>query len=204
MSDWYDNLKNNYDFLIGFNHSLTSFNFHEKRWLKKPEGHELDSYYLTEKASWKILSGQKELHISGRVIGGCLDILICLCGTKYDKVKEYAKRYSDEKFIWYFESCDLDNPSQIRAIWQLKNAGWFDNACAFIIGRPLKNDSVFNTSYKKANYMHLKDFKVPVIIDADIGHVPPSMHVVNGAIMKVDIYENDDKTTNVKINYELK
>ena len=204
MSEWYDNLNNNYQFLTGNNTELTDFKYCEKRGLKKIPGEELASYRLTEKTCWKILSGEKELNISGRVIGGCLDILVCLCGTKFDYVKQFNERYSNEKIVWYFESCDLNNPSQIRAIWQLKNAGWFKNVGAFIIGRPIDNTSVFGTSYKKANYMHLKDFNVPVIIDADIGHVPPSIHVVNGAIMNINITTNEDKTTNVKINYELK
>ena len=201
MMEWYDNLIKNYQFLTGFNNELTNYSYCETQSLKYTPGKELSSYNLTKKTEWKILYPKtKELHLSGRIIGGCLDILVCLCGTKFDKVKEFNLRHSNEKIIWYFESCDLTNPAQIRAIWQLKNAGWFDkkNLEAIVIGRPLNSEKVFDTNYKEANLMHLKDLKVPVIIDADVGHVPPSMHIVNGANVNIDII--GDK---VNIKYKL-
>ena len=203
MKNWYKNIQDNYDFLIGKNPTLSSFEYCEPFSLKHQPNNELASYNDIKKTYWKILTKQKELNLNGRIIGGCLDILTCLCGTKFDKVKEFNARYKNEKIIWYFESCDLSNPSQIRAIWQLKNAGWFENVEAFIIGRPQDSQTVFDTNYKQANLLHLKDFGVPVIIDADIGHVAPSIHVVNGAVANILITTNQDKTTNVKIKYEL-
>jgi muramoyltetrapeptide carboxypeptidase LdcA involved in peptidoglycan recycling len=35
----------------------------------------------------------------------------------------------------------------------------------------------------------LGGLSVPVLYDADIGHVPPQMQIVNGAIGKVDFIE---------------
>ncbi|MBQ7307181.1 MAG: LD-carboxypeptidase [Clostridia bacterium] len=204
MKDWYKNICDNYEFLMGNNVELSSFKYCEPFSLKHEPNMQLASYNDIKKTHWKILTKEKQLNLQGRIIGGCLDILTFLCGTKFDKVKEFNNRYKNEKIIWYFESCDLTNPSQIRAIWQLKNAGWFQNVEAFIIGRPLNSDTVFGTNYKQANLLHLKDFKVPVIIDADIGHVAPSIHIVNGAIANISITINEDKTTNVKIKYELK
>lgn len=203
MLEWFENLTLNYKFLLGENVTLNNYEYCEIESLKRLPNNELCSYNLTKRTNWKIITKEKNLHLEGRIIGGCLDILVCLCGTKFDKVKEFNLKYKNEKIIWYFESCDLNIPSQVRAIWQLKNAGWFNNACAFIIGRPLNNEKMFDTNYKEANFLHLKDFKVPVIIDADIGHVPPSNFVVNGSIATIDI-ETINKDTKVKINYKLK
>lgn len=203
MERWYENLENNYQFLLGNNQFLNDFKYCEIESLKRIPGKSLSPYNLTQKTNWKVLTKEKNLNLKGRIIGGCLDVLVCLCGTKFDRVKEFNNRYKDEKIIWYFESCDLNLAGQIRAIWQLKNAGWFENVEAFIIGRPLVSNKMFDTNYKEANLMHLKSFNVPVIIDADIGHVPPSLHIVNGAVANIEIITNQDKTTDVKIKYDL-
>ena len=107
-------------------------------------------------------------------------------------------QYKDEKIIWYLESCDLNLPSQTRAIWQLKNAGWFKNVAGFNIGRPLNSEKMFGSDYKQANYMHLKDFNVPVVIDADFGHLPPSVHMINGAVATIKVKDGKGE-----IKYDL-
>ena len=46
-------------------------------------------------------------NISGRMIGGCLDLLVCLCGTKFDKAKDFIERYKDDGILWFIDACDL-------------------------------------------------------------------------------------------------
>ena len=198
MKPWHRVIENDYNFLRGKNEIVRSNDFYEVESIKRQPGHELSMYNCTEPVEWKILSGEKEVEIKGRLIGGCLDILTMLCGTKFDKVKEFVERYKDEKIIWYLESCDLNLPSQTRAIWQLKNAGWFKNVAGFIIGRPLNSEKMFGSDYKQANYMHLKDFNVPVVIDADFGHLPPSVHMINGAVATIKVKDGKGE-----IKYDL-
>lgn len=185
MSDWHESLKGNLKFMLGEKLTVNSFDKYEVDNLRKQPGKYLSSYNLTCQTNWINLSGEEEIQLSGRLIGGCLDILISLCGTKFDKTKEFIEKYQDDGIIWYLESCDLGVPGIIRALWQLKNAGWFKNASGFIIGRPLNKESVFDIDYKEAFYRHLKDLNVPVVIDADFGHVPPSFHIVSGALCKI-------------------
>ena len=41
-------------------------------------------------------SEKRTCDMHGRLIGGCADILTLLCGTKYDKVSEFAKKYEKD------------------------------------------------------------------------------------------------------------
>ena len=97
------------------------------------------------------------------------------------EVKDFVKRNKDKGIIWFFESCDLNVLEQLRVIWKLKNAGWFEGVKAVLIGRPLNTTPLFDYDYKQANYEHLKDLNVPVVIDLDIGHTSPNWTIVNGA-----------------------
>ena len=45
--------------------------------------------------------------MQGRLLGGCLDCLSNLAGTKYDKVAEFNEKYKEDGVIWFIESCDL-------------------------------------------------------------------------------------------------
>ena len=75
-----------------------------------------------------------EFRMNGILLGGCLDILVTQVGTRFDKVKEFKKEYKD--IIWVLEACDLNPMAIRRAMWTLREAGWFDGAKGFIIGRP--------------------------------------------------------------------
>ena len=53
--------------------------------------------------------------------------------------------------------------------------------------------------YKEANYKELRELHVPVIIDADFGHVAPRVSIINGAIANIKY----DKGK-CKIEYKLR
>jgi len=126
------------------------------------------------------------VQFEGRFLGGCLDCLINLCGTKYDKVKEFIEKYKDDGIVWFLESCELSPVSVRRAMWELKNAGWFKYAKGFIIGRPATYgmDS-FGIDHENAILEHIKDLNIPIIRDVDIGHLQPSIPIVCGSYGKV-------------------
>ena len=142
----------------------------------------------------------RPVSFSGRMLGGCLDILTILCGTKFDKVKEFNEKYSDDGIIWFLESCDLNPISITRSLWQLKEAGWFDRAAGFLIGRPMHiRDNMFGIDCREAAVRILKDLNVPVILDVDLGHLPPQIPVISGSIGKVTAGSNS-----LDITYELR
>ena len=181
MKKWHKSINENYDILCGKKVEQISYPKYEVESNRKEEGNELLGYNLTQKTTPKILSNHTKIDVSGLLIGGCLDVLSTLCGTKFDKVKNFVKRNKDKGIIWFFESCDLNILDQLRVFWKFKNAGWFEGVKAILIGRPLNTTSLFDYDYKQANYEHLKDLNVPVVIDLDIGHTSPNWTIVNGA-----------------------
>lgn len=129
---------------------------------------------------------------SGRLIGGCLDCLVNLCGTRFDKVKEFNGRYQKDGAVWFLEACDLTPMGIRRALWQLKNAGWFETAKGFLIGRPYLYDMDFmGVNRLNAVTDTLGALGVPILLDLDIGHLPPMMPLVEGAMADVESAGND-------------
>ncbi|MBO6109003.1 MAG: LD-carboxypeptidase [Eubacterium sp.] len=123
---------------------------------------------------------------SGRLIGGCLDVLNNIAGTRFDMVGRFNKKYGSEGILWYLESCDLNVMDMRRALWHLKEAGWFECASGFLIGRPMHFDEpMFGTDRHSAVTDALKDINVPIIMDLDIGHLPPMMPLINGSFSHV-------------------
>lgn len=134
----------------------------------------------------------------GRLIGGCLDCLQCICGTKADNTLNYIEKHKDEGIIFFLEACDFNSVGIIRALTQLKNAGWFKYIKGFIIGRT-KNyyDKSFGITPKKAYLSVLKELNVPMLLDIDLGHLDPSMPIRCGSYAKIE-YINK----NIKIEYK--
>lgn len=60
------------------------------------------------------------IHVSGRLIGGCMDCLVNLTGTEYDYVSEFNDKYKDDGIIWFLESCDINVFAIRRAMWQME------------------------------------------------------------------------------------
>ena len=134
---------------------------------------------------------------TGVLLGGCLDVLINICGTKYDKTKDYISKHKKDGIIFYFEACDLNPLSFRRALIQLKNAGWFENVKGFLIGRSYHyKEELFGVTAEASSLDILGDLNVPILINVDLGHLKPSLPMRNGAIATVS-YEQ----TNIKIKY---
>ena len=144
-----------------------------------------------------LYKGEKEtdsLKFSGRLIGGCMDCLINLVGTKFDRTAGFADRYGGDGIIWFLESCDLSVMSIRRALWQMENAGWFKNVSGFLIGRPLKFDDTFgDLDHYNAALAVLGKYDVPIIMDLDIGHQFPQMPIISGALANVEAADNTFK-----------
>lgn len=128
-----------------------------------------------------------EFDFSGRLIGGCMDCLVNLLGTRYDKVTEFTERYKEDGIIWFLEACDLNLMGIRRAMWQMEHAGWFKYCKGFLIGRPRLGMGVeeFGIDSYQAVCEMLYPHHVPVLMDLDIGHMPPSMPLICGSMANV-------------------
>ena len=170
----------------------------------KDEEHPFVSYNLTEKKELKLYMGEAEMNrlpnFNGRLTGGCLDCLANLVGTKYDNVANFNEKYKGEGIIWFIEACDLNPLSIRRALWNLDRAGWFKEAKGFIIGRPLaawQQDFMGMNQYNAVTGM-LGKYNVPIVMDADVGHLAPAMPLISGALVNVKC-----ESGNIEIDYDF-
>lgn len=174
--------------------ALLSYNVTEKAkyyyYLPKEEGNEYSGKLLSGDELTNDISVPEELrsglNISGRLLGGCVDILTLHVGTRTDKVAEFLEKYKDDGFIWFLECCDLDPLSMRRAFWQMREAGWFKYVKGFMIGRPLHfGEEALGVDQYNAVTDILGDVGAPIIMDLDIGHVPPMLPIVSGSVADV-------------------
>lgn len=157
----------------------------------------LGPYSLTEKTKWHSLFNEDEIHLKGRTIGGCLDVLISLVGTPYDNVKEYVNKYKEDNIIWFLEVADLNIFNYKRALWTLKEAGWFKYAKGILFGRSRATNSTLDLELYSTTKDILKDLNIPVIMDMDIGHVSPMLTMFTGGLIEVF---NSKETSTIKFN----
>lgn len=144
---------------------------------------------------------KEEIVFSGRLLGGCMDCLINLLGTKYDKTAEFVEHYKEDGIVWFLESCDLNLMSVRRAMWQMEHAGWFKYCKGFLIGRPRIGMGVeeFGIDHYQAVCEMLYDHHVPVLMDLDIGHLPPAMPLICGSMVRV---ASDGRTYRVEMELQ--
>ena len=200
MEPWHESLHDHMDLLTGKKLSFHGYDRFEKEGIRDAEN-PFAPYNVTEKTALQFVNWDKK-PFSGRFVGGCLDILANLCGTRFDHVKEFNEKYQDNGIIFFLEACDLNVFSIRRALWELKEAGWFTSAKAFLIGRPLfaYDEDLMGLDRRSAVMGILDELKVPVILDADIGHLPPMIPMINGGYGTVSVYQDN----NIRIDYELK
>ncbi len=200
-SELHASLKDTIDLFTGEKHVVSGYDTFEILSLKDEE-HPLASYNLTEKKELKIFNGKEacgEAEFSGIITGGCLDCLSNLVGTKYDNVAAFNDLYLKEGVIWFLEACDLNVLSIRRALWQLDRAGWFKNAAGFIIGRPMaawKQDIMGLDQYRAVTDI-LEKYNVPIVMDADIGHLSPMVPIVSGS------YTTVYADSNITLDYQM-
>lgn len=195
MEPWHPSIRDAFDVLCGKLDTVSNYDKWEKEQLKTPEM-PLEPYNVTEPFELKCFPDE-DVEIEGRLIGGCVDCLVNLLGTRFDKVKDFNEKYKEDGIIWFLETCDLNVMSIRRAFWQMKEAGWFEHVKGFIIGRPmLFGQDMFGLDQYQAVISVLDEYKVPVIMDVDIGHLSPMMPIVSGSTAKVTRTGN-----NISIKY---
>lgn len=188
MARWHTSLKDNLSIMEGQDIRQDSFDRYQDGFLTKVTG--LEEFALDKEVKWRNLYSSKagqedELHIKGRALGGCLDVILNLIGTRFDKTKEFIQKYKEDQILWFLESYDLSSEALTRGLWQLKEAGWFEHAAGFVFGRPAFFQSYYDISYDEAVLSVLGELNLPIILDADIGHKPPQFAMINGAFATV-------------------
>ena len=78
---------------------------------------------------------KENINIEGRVIGGCLDVIQFLIGTKFDGTKDFINRYKEDGIVYYFDIFSMAPENVYYTLSQMKNAGYFDYCKGILIGR---------------------------------------------------------------------
>lgn len=214
MEPWHDALRDAFGVLTGEVNSVKGYDLWEKESLKNEENplvpyhvtepRVLKSYVGKEAVDWSRteIQGEKQEEVSfrGRLLGGCMDCLVNLLGTRFDKTTDFLEKYKEDGIIWFLESCDLNVFAIRRAMWQMEEAGWFQYVKGFLIGRPMcfgqemmgldTYNAVLEVAGRKG---------VPVIMDVDLGHLAPMMPVVVGSVADVKVLGND---ISIQMNYQ--
>lgn len=133
--------------------------------------------------SWT-LRGAQTLDVTGRLIGGCVETLANLAGTPYGDVAAFGRAHADEGLIVYVEAAEDDAPTICRNLHGLRLAGWFEHARAVLVGRTNAPDGP-TLSQHEAVLDALGRLDLPIVLDLEIGHVPPHLPLVNGALARV-------------------
>lgn len=174
-----------------------SYQKYEDEYTKRITG--LESYNLTKNVCWKTLD-KKTVNVTGRIIGGCFDLISELAGTKYDGINEFNKKYKEDGIIWYFDNCEISMEETIRTLWKFNELGYFKYAKCVIFGRFGVENS--NNGYNVKTCLEdsvLSNLNIPIVYDADISHKGPSLTIINGAIASVEV-----KNKKGIISFELK
>ena len=150
------------------------------------ENNEVDDLF-DQPNEWLNING--DVDESGIIIGGCIEVLKDIIGTKFDNTLEFLEKYKDEGFIWYFDVFSMTSEGLYNTLLQFKNAGWFKYAKAIIIGKVRFPNTFTGMEYEEAVKKALPDVKT--IFDFDIGHVKPSFTMING--MKARVVSSDNE-----------
>ena len=198
MEPWHKSLKDAFDLLTGKKQWVQGYPRWEKESLKDAEN-PLLPYNVTEKRILKKFPDE-DTKFCGRLLGGCMDCLVNLLGTRFDKTHAFIEKYKEDGIVWFLESCDLNVFGIRRAMWQMEQAGWFEHASGFLIGRPLCfGQELMGLDAYQAVLEIASRHNVPVIMDVDLGHIAPMMPIMVGSVGHVSVRGN-----NIRIGMEMK
>jgi len=147
---------------------------------------------LTERTEWKRLDGSRDkIVFHGELIGGCLDTISWLAGTRYGDVPSFIRRAGERGVILYLENVDMAPTALVRSLLSLRRQGWFEGLTGLMLGRSTAPEPgrAASLTYLEALQATLKDVSCPVLYDVDIGHQPPQFTLINGANAEVQ-YED--------------
>ena len=195
MNPWHESITDAYQLLKGETTTVHGYELWEKEELKSPEN-PFAPYNVSEHRELRyFVDGEllpaASVKMSGRLLGGCMDCLVNLLGTTFDHVSEFNERYKEDGIIWFLEACDLNVMSIRRAIWQMEHAGWFQYTKGFLIGRPyFQGQEMMGLDQYHAVCDILAEYNVPIIMDVDLGHLPPMMPLICGSLAEVTSEDN--------------
>ncbi|MGB3764822.1 MAG: S66 peptidase family protein [Ornithinimicrobium sp.] len=130
--------------------------------------------------------GADSMNVTGRLIGGCVETMANLAGTPYGDVAAFGREHAGDGLLVYLEAAGDEAATICRNLHGLRLAGWFEHARAVLIGRTRAPDSRGLTQ-REAVLDALGRLDLPIVFDLEIGHVPPHLPLINGALTTVTV-----------------
>ncbi len=182
MEPWHRSVVENLEFLEGTRAEQESFPYHSVDFVDRVTG--LEPFGDDEPTVWRSSVG--DVRFSGRLIGGCMDVLQWFHKTGAADPQDFISRYGSEGIVWYMETYDMTGKAVCDMLHNMADDGWFIDCEGFVFGRPL-----FYTSKREYGELvmdALKDLELPILLDADVGHKAPRMSFINGAKAEFDFH----------------
>ena len=180
MDEWHPSLEQNLEFLEGVRGEQCSFPYHATDFVDRVTG--LESFQEDEPTVWGSSAG--DCRFSGRLIGGCMDVLEWFHAKGTADPTGFVDRYGQDGIVWYMETFDMTEDRIRSMIRGMEGDGWFADCTGFVFGRPLFYHG--ETPYRELVEGELAHLEVPVLTDADVGHKAPRMTFINGAMSEFE------------------
>lgn len=161
-------------------------------------------FNLTEPTMWQPVNfSHYKTRFSGRLIGGCLDTLMHLVNTPLLDLAHFARHHNDAGVILYLENVEQTPFALKRALMGLQYRGIFDNLNGILLGRNYATElhqqafTQHNSQQSQREMLSeaIGEVPYPVLMDVDIGHQPPNLTLINGALAEVDYLNNKASLT---------
>lgn len=166
---------------------------HRRNFVDYIEHPEVDEYVLDVSSRWTRLdSAQDRVDVRGRLIGGCIETLHNLAGTRYLDPRPLAAL--GNPLVVYVEAAGDDALTICRNLHGMRLAGFFHDAAAVLVGRTYAPDTATMTQ-TEAVLDALDPLDVPILAGVDCGHGAPYLPLVNGAYCHVEHDEHNSQIT---------
>lgn len=146
----------------------------------------VEEFELAVEGGWFRLDDDTEdaepVDVTGRLIGGCIETLANLAGTRYADTSRLAA--TGDPLIVYVEAAGDDAATICRNLHGMRLNGFFDQADVILVGRSYAPDQATLTQ-SEAVLDALEDLDVPIIGGVECGHWAPFLPLVNGAKARV-------------------
>lgn len=165
------------EFLEGRRSSQDSFERHADGFIDRVTG--LEPFPEDSPTVWRSDSG--DVAFTGRLIGGCMDVIEWFLRKGTADAKGFVDRYREDGIAWYLETFDMDESRVCWTLKEMERRGWLEGCTGMVFGRPLFYSGPMEYSEAVESALPSKGF--PILFDADVGHKAPRMTFVNGALV---------------------
>ena len=183
MEPLHRSVREGLEFLEGKRASQESFEMHSEGFSDRVTG--LEPFTEDAATIWGSDSG--DARFTGRLIGGCMDVIEWFLRKGTADAKGFVDRYRNDGIVWYLEIYDMDEDRVRRTLGEMEERGWLDGCTGMVFGRPLFYSG--SKGYRDAVAEALSGRDYPILFDADVGHKAPRMAFINGALATFDFKE---------------